>query len=79
MVGSASIRAGRQFAASRKVALVHQHVVVACKGDPRRAAEACGPVQVATSDPLAAGDAVGDVTPGAETRDESADAEGTDA
>lgn len=44
-VGSLPIRAGRQFTASRKLGRTHQNVMVFCKGDPRRATEACGPVE----------------------------------
>jgi hypothetical protein len=41
-VGSLPVRAGRAFAASRKVGKTHQQVLVFCKGDPVRATEACG-------------------------------------
>ena len=44
-VGSLPIRAGRQFTASRKLGRTHQNVLVFCKGDPRRATEACGQVE----------------------------------
>lgn len=44
-VGSLPIRAGKQFAASRKLGRTHQSVLVFIKGDPRRATEACGPVE----------------------------------
>jgi len=44
-VGSLPIRAGRQFVASRKLGRTHQNVMVFCKGDPRRATEACGIVE----------------------------------
>jgi DNA modification methylase len=44
-VGSLPIRAGKQFEASRKLGKTHQQVYVFCKGDPRRATEACGPVE----------------------------------
>lgn len=43
--GSAAIRAARSFAV-RKLTRTHQHVLVFCKGDPVRASEACGPVEV---------------------------------
>jgi hypothetical protein len=46
-VGSLPIRAGRQFAAGRKLGKTHQNVLVFCKGDPRAAADACGLVEVA--------------------------------
>jgi hypothetical protein len=39
------IRAGKQFVASRKLGRTHQSVLVFLKGDPRRATEACGPVE----------------------------------
>jgi hypothetical protein len=41
-VGSLPIRAGRQFAASRKLGKTHQNVLVFAKGDGKRAADACG-------------------------------------
>ncbi len=44
-VGSLPIRAGRQFEASRKLGRTHQNVLVFCKGDPKRATAACGPVE----------------------------------
>jgi hypothetical protein len=50
MVGSLSLRAGRQFAASRKLGKAHQNVLVFVKGDPRRATAACGLVEVGTGD-----------------------------
>jgi len=40
-VGSACMRVTKQFDASRKMAKTHQNVLVFCKGDPRKAAEAC--------------------------------------
>lgn len=40
-VGSASMRVTKQFDATRKMAKTHQNVLVFCKGDPRKAAEAC--------------------------------------
>jgi hypothetical protein len=43
--GSLPIRVGRQFAASRKLGRTHQNVLVFCKGDPKRATEACGQVE----------------------------------
>lgn len=45
-VGSLPIRAGRTFRATRKLGTTHQHVLIFCKGDPRKATEACGPVDV---------------------------------
>jgi hypothetical protein len=45
-VGSTSLRAGKQFSVSRKLGKCHQNVLVFVKGDPRRATEACGEVEV---------------------------------
>lgn len=42
--GSLPLRVGRQFVISRKLGRTHQYVLVFCKGDPRLATEACGPV-----------------------------------
>lgn len=44
-VGSLPIRAGKQFAATRKIGKTHQNVLVFVKGDARRATEACGDVE----------------------------------
>jgi hypothetical protein len=44
-VGSLPIRVGKQFAASRKLGKTHQNILVFCKGDPKKAAEACGEVE----------------------------------
>jgi hypothetical protein len=44
--GSLPIRAGKQFASTRKIGKSHQNVLVFCKGDPRKATEACGPVEI---------------------------------
>jgi hypothetical protein len=44
-VGSLPIRVGRQFSASRKLGRTHQNVLVFCKGDPKKATEACGEVE----------------------------------
>lgn len=41
-VGSASMRVTKQFEAGRKFAKTHQNVLVFCKGDWRKAADACG-------------------------------------
>lgn len=41
-VGSLSIRAGKQFSASRKLGKTHQNILVFVKGDAKRAALACG-------------------------------------
>jgi DNA modification methylase len=40
-VGSLPIRIGKQFNAGRKLGKTHQNVLIFCKGDPKRAAEAC--------------------------------------
>lgn len=45
-VGSLPIRVGKQFSSTRKLGKTHQNVLVFCKGDPRRATEACGDVDV---------------------------------
>lgn len=47
-LGSLPIRAGKQFSASRKLGKTHQNVLVFVKGDGKRAAEACGTVEVHT-------------------------------
>ena len=44
-VGSLPIRAGKQFAASRKLGRTHQSCLVFVKGDPRKATEAIGEVE----------------------------------
>jgi DNA modification methylase len=44
-VGSLPVRVGRQFKVSRKLGRTHQNVMVFVKGDPRKATEACGPVE----------------------------------
>lgn len=46
-LGSAPIRAGKQFAASRKLGKVHQNVLVFVKGDWKKAVAACGAVDMA--------------------------------
>ncbi len=45
-VGSLPIRAGRQFAASRKLGKTHQNCLVFVKGNWRKAVAACGTVEV---------------------------------
>lgn len=45
-LGSLPFRAGKQFSASRKLGTAHQHVLVFCKGDWKRAVAACGDVVV---------------------------------
>jgi len=44
--GSLPIRAGKQFSTTRKVGKTHQNVLVFCKGNPRKATEACGTVEI---------------------------------
>jgi hypothetical protein len=45
-VGSVAMRVGKQFTASRKLGKSHQNVLVFVKGDGKRAAQACGEVNV---------------------------------
>lgn len=45
-VGTAAMRVTTQFSVSRKFAKTHQNVLVFCKGNPRAATAACGPVDV---------------------------------
>lgn len=44
-VGSLPIRAGRMFESGRKLGKTHQQLLVFCKGDPKKATEAIGPVE----------------------------------
>ncbi len=44
-VGSLPIRVGKQFESGRKLGKTHQNVLVFCKGDPKRATKAIGPVE----------------------------------
>jgi hypothetical protein len=46
-VGSLPIRARRPFVGSRKLGKTHQNLLVFVKGDPKKAALACGTVEVA--------------------------------
>jgi len=46
-LGSLPIRVGKAFSATRKMGKTHQNVLVFCKGDPRKATEACGTVEIA--------------------------------
>jgi hypothetical protein len=46
-VGSLALRAGRQFSVSRKLGKAHQNILVFVKGNPKKAVEACGEVEVA--------------------------------
>lgn len=41
------VRAGRVFTTSRKLCKGHQNVLVFAKGDPKRAAAACGDAAIA--------------------------------
>jgi hypothetical protein len=45
-VGSLPIRVGRHFEVARKMGRTHQSVLIFCKGDPRKATAACGPISV---------------------------------
>jgi ParB-like chromosome segregation protein Spo0J len=45
-VGSLPVRAGKQFAATRKLGKTHQNCLVFVKGEPRKATDACGAVEV---------------------------------
>jgi hypothetical protein len=56
-VGSLSIRVGRQFSSGRKLGKTHQQVYTFIKGDPKRATEACGPVEVTVPDGFGGADA----------------------
>ena len=50
--GSAAVRAPRPFEQSRKLARIHQIVLVFVKGDPKKATEVCGPVEAVGFDDL---------------------------
>ena len=54
-IGSLPVRVGRQFNGGRKLGKTHQNVLVFCKGDWKRATEACGPVEVYGLDGATAG------------------------
>ena len=51
--GSWPIRIGRQFQSGRKLARIHQNILIFVKGDGRAAAAACGEIEVASVDELA--------------------------
>lgn len=53
--GSLPIRAAKQFDTTRKLGKTHQNVLVFCKGDPRKATEAIGPVEFGEIDAPADG------------------------
>ena len=48
-VGSLPIRAAKQFRTSRKLGKTHQNVLVFVKGDPKKATQALGPVDVSAA------------------------------
>lgn len=52
-ISSASVRATRYMVGGRKLAKVHQNVLVFCKGDPKRATEAVGGPHFEVGDPPA--------------------------
>lgn len=45
-VGSLPIRVGKQFESGRKLGKTHQNVLGFVKGDPRKATQDCGPVEI---------------------------------
>lgn len=45
-VGSLPIRVGKQFSSGRKLGKTHQNILVFVKGDGKKAAQACGEVEV---------------------------------
>lgn len=45
-VGSLPIRVGKQFKSSRKIGKTHQNVLVFVKGDGKKAANACGEIEI---------------------------------
>ena len=45
-IGSLPIRAGRTFSASRKLGKTHQNILVFVKGDGKKAAAACGLIEI---------------------------------
>jgi hypothetical protein len=51
-LGSLPIRAGKAFSATRKLGKTHQNVLVFIKGDPRKATEYCGEVEITDIDGL---------------------------
>lgn len=58
--GSLPMRVNRQFSIGRKLGKTHQNVLVFCKGDWRKAAEAVGPVEFGEID---TGDSRDDIEP----------------
>ncbi|HII4310707.1 TPA: ParB N-terminal domain-containing protein [Vibrio parahaemolyticus] len=51
VVGSLPIRVGKQFSQSRKLGKTHQNVLVFVKGDAKKAASACGDIEVHMEEP----------------------------
>ncbi len=49
-VGSLPLRAGRTFQATRKIGKTHQNILVFVKGDPKKATQACGDVELASGE-----------------------------
>jgi hypothetical protein len=45
-VGSLPIRVSRQFSSARKLGKTHQNILGFCKGNPKRAAEKCGTIEI---------------------------------
>lgn len=43
--GSAQFRARKQFTGSRKLVTCHEYLLLFCKGDPKKATEACGDIE----------------------------------
>ena len=58
-VGSLAVRAGKSFSSTRKLGKSHQNILVFCKGDPKRATEACGVVDVTVPEGMEAEEAEG--------------------
>lgn len=48
-IGSLPIRVGKQFSTSRKLGKTHQNILVFVKGSGKKAAEACGDVEIAAA------------------------------
>lgn len=55
-VGSLPIRVGKQFQTSRKLGKTHQNILVFCKGDPKKAAQAIGEVEFGDIEAAAEGE-----------------------
>lgn len=45
-VGSLPLRSGKAFESSRKIGKTHQNILVFCKGNPKKATEFCGKVEI---------------------------------